>query len=158
MKETRHRRLRTLEASSMGFTLVELMLVIVIIGALAAMVVPRLAGRSEDARIAAAEADISGNISLALKLYEVDNGRYPTTEQGLAALIEKPSSPPIPKNWRGPYLEQEAIDSWGEEYVYRLSREHPPYDYVLLSLGPDAKLDTEDDIANWAIKKKSGGR
>lgn len=77
-----------------GFTLIELMLVVVILSALVAMVAPRLAGRSEEARRGVAEADIKGNLVLALKLYEVDNGRYPTTEQGLAALVEKPTSPP----------------------------------------------------------------
>jgi len=86
-----------------GFTLIELMIVIMIIGALAAMVVPRLAGRSEEARITAAEGDIKGNLSLALRLYEVDNGRYPSSTQGLQALLVKPSSPPLPKNWKGPY-------------------------------------------------------
>ena len=131
-----------------GFTLIELMLVIVIIGALAAMVVPRLAGRSEEARIGAARADIKGNLSLALRLYEVDNGRYPATEQGLAALMAKPTSPPVPENWKGPYIEQEPLDPWKRLYVYRYPGTHPPRDYDLLSVGPDGK-ESGDDIANW---------
>lgn len=131
-----------------GFTLIELMLVVVIISALVAMVAPRLAGRSEEARRSVAEADIKGNLALALKLYEVDNGRYPTTEQGLNALLNKPTSPPTPKNWKGPYLEQEPLDPWKRTYGYRYPGEHPPRDYDLSSLGPDG-VQSEDDITNW---------
>ena len=131
-----------------GFTLIELMLVIVIIGALAAMVVPRLVGRSEEARIGAARADLKGNLSLALRLYEVDNGRYPASEQGLTALMTKPTGPPIPENWKCPYIEQEPLDPWKRPYVYRYPGTHPPRDYDLLSLGPDGK-ESEDDITNW---------
>ena len=131
-----------------GFTLIELMIVVIIISALVAMVAPRLAGRSEEARRSIAEADIKGNLTLALKLYEVDNGRYPSTEQGLKALLEKPSAPPAPKNWKGPYLEQEPLDPWKELYGYRYPGTHPPRDYDLFSLGPDG-TESEDDITNW---------
>ncbi|MBI4323253.1 MAG: type II secretion system major pseudopilin GspG [Candidatus Omnitrophica bacterium] len=131
-----------------GFTLIELMLVVVIISALAAMVVPRLAGRTEEARRSIAEADIKGNLSLALKLFEVDNGRYPTTEQGLGALLQKPAGPPVPKNWKGPYLEQDPLDPWGKPYVYRRPGMHPPRDYDLSSLGPDG-VESADDVKNW---------
>lgn len=131
-----------------GFTLIELMLVIVIISALVAMVVPRLAGRSEEALKKIAEADIQGNISLALKLYEVDNGRYPSTEQGLQALLAKPTAPPAPRNWKGPYLEREPLDPWKKSYAYRQPGTHPPRDYDLYSLGPDGQ-EGGDDIANW---------
>ena len=134
-----------------AFTLIELMLVVVIISALAAMVVPRLAGRSQEALRGVAEADIKGNISLALKLYEVDNGRYPSTEQGLQALITKPTSPPQPKSWKGPYLEQEPLDPWRKPYAYRYPGGHPPHDYDLSSLGPDG-VQSEDDIQNWEKK------
>ena len=138
-----------------GFTLIELMIVIMIIGALAALVVPRLAGRSEEARITAAEADINGNISLALRLYEVDNGKYPSTQQGLAALISKPTNPPVPKNWKGPYLEKDPVDPWGATYQYGYPGTHPPRDYDLYSYGPDGKQ-SEDDVTNWAEKKEDG--
>ena len=131
-----------------GFTLIELMLVIIIISALAAMVVPRLAGRSEEARVAITKTDITGNISTALRLYEVDNGRYPGTEQGLQALLSKPSSPPVPNNWKGPYIEQEPLDPWGHPYVYRYPGTHPPREYDLYSLGPDGE-EGGDDITNW---------
>ena len=131
-----------------GFTLIELMLVVIIISALVAMVAPRLAGRSEEARRSIAEADIKGNLTLALKLYEVDNGRYPSTEQGLQALLAKPASPPVPKNWKGPYLEQEPLDPWKKLYSYRHPGTHPQRDYDLFSLGPDG-TESEDDIVNW---------
>ncbi|MBI4340948.1 MAG: type II secretion system major pseudopilin GspG [Candidatus Omnitrophica bacterium] len=135
-----------------GFTLIEIMLVVIIIGALAAMVVPRLAGRSEEARRQVAAADIKGNVALALRLYEVDNGRYPTTEQSLTALLTKPTAPPPPSNWRGPYLEQEPLDPWKQAYQYRHPGTHPPLDYDLYSLGPDGK-ESEDDITNWQQKE-----
>ena len=140
--------MRRVDAGTAGFTLIELMLVIVIIGALAAMVVPRLAGRSDEARKGAAAADIKGNLALALRLYEVDNGRYPTSEQGLQALFGKPSSPPAPENWKGPYIEQEPLDPWKRPYVYTCPGTHPPRDYDLSSLGPDG-VQSADDIANW---------
>ena len=136
-----------------GFTLIEIMLVIIIIGALAAMVIPRLAGRSEEARRQVAAADIKGNVSLALRLYEVDNGRYPSSEQGLRALLAKSSTPPTPVNWRGPYLEQEPLDPWKQEYQYRFPGTHPPLDYDLYSLGPDGK-ESDDDITNWQQKEQ----
>jgi len=136
-----------------GFTLIELMVVIVIIGVLAALAVPKLAGRSEAARITAAEADIKGNISLALRLYEVDNGRYPTTQQGIAALLAKPSSPPVPRNWKGPYLEEEPQDPWGNAYQYKFPGTHPPKDYDLSSYGSDG-VQSDDDITNWKSEKK----
>lgn len=135
-----------------GFTLIEIMLVVIIIGALAAMVIPRLAGRSDEARRQVAAADIKGNVSLALRLYEVDNGRYPSTDQGLQALLVKPTSPPMPPNWRGPYLEQEPLDPWKLAYQYRFPGTHPPIDYDLYSFGPDGK-ESDDDITNWQQKE-----
>ncbi len=135
-------------AQEEGFTLIELMLVIIIIAALAAMVVPRLAGRTEQARVTIAKTDINSNLTLALRLYEVDNGRYPTTEQGLQALITKPTAPPVPNNWKGPYIEQQPADPWGKPYVYRYPGTHPPRDYDLYSYGPDG-IESEDDISNW---------
>jgi general secretion pathway protein G len=105
-------------AAARGFTLIEIMVVITILGILAALIVPRIVGRTDDARIAAAKQDIAQVMS-ALKLYRLDNGRYPTTEQGLRALIEKPAMEPIPNNWKK-NLERNDMpkDPWGNEYKY----------------------------------------
>ncbi len=128
-----------------GFTLIELMLVVIIIGALVAMVMPRFVGRGEQAKIAAARADIQANISTALKLYELDNGNFPSSEEGLGALLNKSSSA---ANWNGPYLERKPLDPWGREYKYKCPGEHRPTDYDLYSLGKDG-VESADDIKNW---------
>jgi general secretion pathway protein G len=128
-----------------GFTLIELMLVVIIIGALVAMVMPRLTGRSEQARVAAAKADIEANIATALKLYELDNGNFPSTEEGLNALLNKPSSS---QNWNGPYLEKNPIDPWGREYKYKYPGDHRQGGYDLYSLGKDG-VESADDVKNW---------
>ncbi|MFH1339462.1 MAG: type II secretion system major pseudopilin GspG [Candidatus Omnitrophota bacterium] len=128
-----------------GFTLIELMLVVIIIGALVAMVMPRLTGRGEQARVAAARADINANIATALKLYELDNGVFPNSAEGLNALLSKPSSA---KNWNGPYLERAPFDPWGREYQYKSPGDHHPQDYDLYSLGRDG-VASEDDVTNW---------
>lgn len=132
-----------------GFTLIELMLVIIIIGILAGMVMPRFAGKSEQAKIAVAGADIEANIASALELYELDNGNFPTTEQGLNALRVKVSSTPMPKNWNGPYLKKEPKDPWGNPYVYKSPGEHNSDDYDLSSKGKDGIEGTDDDVTNW---------
>ena len=132
-----------------GFTLVELMLVVIIIGILVAMVVPRLAGRTEQAREAAARADIEANIGGALDLYELDNGVYPNTEEGLGSLMVKPSSA---KNWRGPYLKKKPVDPWNNPYVYRFPGTHDN-DYDLLSCGRDGAEGGVEDITNWESAK-----
>lgn len=132
-----------------GFTLIEIMIVVIIIAAMAAMVIPRLAGRSEQARVAIAQADINSNISMALKLYELDNGNYPTSAQGLKALLVKPASSPAPINWNGPYLEREPIDPWGSPYQYKCPGVRNPSGYDLYSLGKDGAPGTEYDIGNW---------
>ncbi len=130
-----------------GFTLIEIMLVVIIISALAAMIMPRLSGRSEQARVAVAKADIQTNIATALKLYELDNGRFPTTSQGLSALRERTSSGTLAKHWNGPYIEREPLDPWDNAYVYVSPGSHRS-DYDLYSKGKD--LDSsDDDITNW---------
>lgn len=133
-----------------AFTLVEILLVVVIIATLAAMIVPRLSGRSDQARKAAAKADVTVNIPTTLKLYELDNGFFPTTEQGLQALLKKPATPPVPQNWNGPYLENQPIDPWGRPYQYKSPGEHRPQDYDLYSTGKLPQPDkSDDDIVNW---------
>ncbi len=133
-----------------GFTLVEILLVVVIIGVLAAMVVPNFSGKKSKAQQAAAVADIEANLAVALDMYELDVGRFPTTEQGLKALIEIPSAPPVPETWGGPYLKKKAVplDPWGQEYNYRFPGTHNPDGYDLFSFGVDG-VESDDDIANW---------
>lgn len=132
-----------------GFTLIELMLVVIIIGVLVGMVMPRLVGKSEQAKKSVAGADIEANISSGLELYEVDNGSFPTTDQGLLALRVKPSSSPMPKNWNGPYLKKDPKDPWGNEYAYKSPGEHNNDGYDLSSKGKDGIEGTDDDIVNW---------
>ena len=101
-----------------GFTLIEIMVVIVILGILASLVVPKIMSRPDDARLIAARQDIS-SLTQALKLYRLDNQNYPTTEQGLAALVQKPTSPPIPNNWKsGGYVDRLPKDPWGNDFQY----------------------------------------
>lgn len=129
-----------------GFTLVELLLVLVILGTLAAIVVPKFAGRSEQAKIAAAEAQIT-NFETALDAFEIDNSYYPSTEDGLQPLVEAPDDA---DNWRGPYLKKGVpLDRWGNEFIYRYPSEMNDTGYDLICLGPDGREDTEDDITNW---------
>ena len=131
---------------SNGFTLVELLIVVTILGILVAMVVPRLAGRTEQARRARAEADVRGNIPLALDLFELDTGKYPTTEDGLNALRVPP---PGINNWHGSYLKQNPTDPWGRPYRYIYPGAKNPQDYDLFSFGPDGVEGSSDDIGNW---------
>lgn len=122
-----------------SFTLIEIMLVVIIIGVLVAMVAPRLVGRSEQARTAAAKADINANLATALDLYEVDVGRYPNE---LAELRKDPGI----TGWKGPYLKKDPKDPWGKDYEYT-SQATEENDYKLCSKGSD-EVKTEDDICN----------
>jgi general secretion pathway protein G len=136
-----------------AFTLIELMVVIVILGILAAFVVPRLAKRPEDARVMKARIEIS-NIEQALELYYLDNGIYPSMEQSLGALIEKPQTGEIPENWKeGGYLVKGRLsaDPWGNPYIYVSPGIHNA-DYDIYSLGKDRQEGGEGydaDITNW---------
>ncbi len=131
--------------SRLGFTLTEIMLVVVIIGILAALVIPKIAGSSERARVTAAQADINGGIKSALGQYEVDMGNYP---RSLQDLITPPGNA---KNWHGPYFDPPKlpVDPWGNAYIYVFPGKHNPNSYDLLSTGPDGRQGTEDDIGNW---------
>jgi len=133
-----------------GFTLIEIMMVVVILGVLAAMVVPGLVGRGEQARESAAYSDIEANLSTSLDLYELDNGKYPTTEQGLRALLKEPTTSPAPMHWNGPYLKKKRIprDPWGAEYSYVSPGVNNTEEYDLSSFGSDG-VESEDDVVNW---------
>jgi len=134
-----------------AFSVIEVMLVLIIISIITALVVPNIRGRGKEARLMAAKADIEANITAALDLYELDNGTYPTSEQGLAALIRKPSSSPVPKSWNGPYLKKKVLpkDPWKNEYIYESPGEYNTDEFDLSSSGPDG-IESDDDIVNWA--------
>jgi general secretion pathway protein G len=137
---------------SKGFTLIELMVVLVILGVLAAMIAPKIMDRPDEARIVAAKQDIATVIQ-ALKMYRLDNIRYPTTEQGLQALVTKPTIDPIPENWKsGGYLEKLPKDPWGNAYVYLNPGRHGDIDVI--SLGADGQTGGESkdaDIGSWML-------
>jgi general secretion pathway protein G len=131
-----------------GFTLIEVMVVVVILGILAAILVPKVMDRPEQARIVKAQQDIRA-LEAALDLYKLDNFVYPTTDQGLEALVEKPSSPE-PPNWKeGGYVKVLPLDPWKQPYQYLSPGAHGVID--IYSLGPD-QTPSEDDIGNWSLK------
>lgn len=138
-----------------GFTLIELMIVIVILGILAGLLVPRIMGRPDEARQLKAKIQIEG-LETALKLYKLDNGMYPDTGQGLQALIEQPETEPFPKKWRkGGYLEKGKLpkDPWGNDFVYLSPGIHD--DYSIISYGADGVPGGEGkhmDINSWEIE------
>lgn len=129
-----------------GFTLIELLLVLVILGILAAIVVPKFSGRTEQARITAAESQIA-TFGTALDAFEVDVGRYPKGRNGLLDLVTAPRDA---QNWRGPYMKNDIPkDPWGQEYVYECPGKNNPSSYDLSSMGPDGRAGSEDDVTNW---------
>ena len=131
-----------------GFTLIELMVVLLIIGVLAALIVPNVLDRANDAKTMAAKTDVR-NVLQALKLYRLDNGRYPTNEQGLAALVSQPTADPIPVNWRK-NVDQLPNDPWGKPYMYLNPGIHGEVD--VMSLGADGQAGGEGknaDIGSW---------
>ncbi len=145
---SRDRATRLKRRLSRGFTLIELMVVLVIIGVLAALVVPNVLDRADDARVGAARTDVN-NIKQALKLYKLDNLRYPTTEQGLNALVTRPTAGPQPLNWK-PYLEKLPQDPWGQPYQYLNPGLRGEVD--VFSFGADGKsggTGRDADIGSW---------
>ena len=134
-----------------GFTLVEIMLVVIIIGILTAMVVPNIANKGTQARVKATKSDIEVAIPMALDMFEIENGGYPTTDQGLKALISKPDSGVgSGDSWNGPYLKKKVVptDQWGNPYLYVSPGVHNTESFDLYSHGADGK-ESEDDITNW---------
>ncbi|MBV9658382.1 MAG: type II secretion system major pseudopilin GspG [Verrucomicrobia bacterium] len=143
LKQKQHHR-------TAAFTLVEMLLVLVILATLAAIVIPKMAGRSQQAKVTAAQSQIS-SIELALDAFEVDNGYYPKSGN-LGDLLDQPAGAP---NWKGPYLKKGIpLDPWGNAYVYEYPGKHHTNGYDLMSPGPDGRAGTDDDITNWESGRK----
>ncbi len=133
----------------MKYTFIEIMVVVIIIAILAAIVMPKFAGRTEDARISSAQSQLS-IFQTSLSAYNLDTGVYPSTSQGLKALMQKPTTPPVPVNWKGPYLESKKVplDPWKNKYTYKCPGTHNPESYDLSSKGPNGS-GGKDSITNW---------
>lgn len=135
---------------SAGFTLIEVMVVVVILGILAAIIVPKIMSRPEQARRVKVKQDILA-IQSALDLYKLDNGMYPSTDQGLQALVNKPSTPPVPRNWKSDgYLQDVPMDPWGEAYQYLNDDDK----LRIFSFGPKGK-DGNSEIGNWNMNDEA---
>ncbi len=134
-----------------GFTLIELLLVLVILGILAAIVVPKFSGRTEQARLTAAQSQIA-TFGTALDAFEVDNGYYPKGKNGLQDLVVQPRDA---TNWKGPYMKGDIPpDPWQHPYVYECPGKHNPTSYDLMSMGPDGRAGSEDDLSNWQTTRQ----
>jgi len=141
---------RSRYGQSSAFTLVEMLLVLVILAVLAAIVIPKFSGRSQQAKITAAQSQIS-SIEMALDAFEVDTGFYPQGSAGLNALVDQPSNA---QNWKGPYLKKGVpADPWGNAYVYTYPGKNNAKGYDLMSVGPDGRAGGDDDITNWDARK-----
>jgi general secretion pathway protein G len=138
-----------------GFTLLELLVVIAVIAILAGLVSPMIFRNVGDAKVSATRSQIE-MLGLALDAYRLDNDYYPSTEQGLAALIQAPSVEPLPRNWRGPYLRKGVpVDAWGRPYLYKSPGEQNPQSYDLLSYGRDGTpggAGEDEDLTSWGKK------
>ncbi len=134
------------QKNNQGFTLIEIMLVVIIIGMMAVVIVPRFAGKQEKAKVAKARTEIAA-LCLALDNFELDVGRFPSTEEGLSALFEKPASLGPEVEWDGPYLREMLPDPWGNEYQYRYPGE-VAVDYDVWTFGPDGQEGGGDELYN----------
>lgn len=144
LKSTNYTRVR-------GFTLIEVMVVVVILGILAALIVPKIMSRPEQARLVKVKQDILA-IQSALDLYKLDNSIYPSTDQGLQALVSKPTTAPVPRNWKSDgYLQEIPMDPWGEAYQYMNDNEK----LRIFSYGPKGK-DSNSPIGNWNVDQVEG--
>ncbi len=146
-QQRRLRRIPSAPCGQGGFTLIELMVVVVILGILAAVIIPRVMDRPQQARITAAKNDIRA-IQSALDMYKLDNHHYPSTDQGLQALVEEPSGEPEAPNWNG-YLDQLPGDPWGNPYQYLKPGKHGEID--IFSTGPNGRQGGGDDIGSWEL-------
>lgn len=136
-----------------GFTLLEIMLVVTLIGLLLGAGIYYMKGNVEHGRYVRVMTD-SQALTSSLKLYEAMNGFYPTTAQGLDALVRKPSTEPVPRQWR-PFLEQELVDPWGNPYYYTYPAKRSDKQYDVFSAGPDRQPETQDDIGNWEAAQEN---
>ena len=140
-----------------GFSLVEILVVLVIIGLLVSIVAPNVLQRADEARVQKVHADFK-SIETALKIYRLDNYNYPSTEQGLQALVDKPTLDPLPRNWKqGGYLEELPMDPWGRPYLYLNPAEYSDNEFDLYTLGADGVTGGEDqnaDIGNWQDERE----
>lgn len=141
---------------ALGFTLLELLVVITVIATLAALVSPMIFRNVGDAKVSATKAQIE-MLGLALDAYRLDNDYYPSTEQGVAALLQSPTSEPLPRNWRGPYLKKGLpLDGWGRQFIYLSPGVQNPESYDLVSLGRDGQKGGEGedaDLTSWGSRK-----
>ena len=142
-----HRAKSENHASRRGFTLVEMLLVLVILATLAAIVYPKVMGRSKQARVTAAQTQIA-NFKTALDIFETDNGYYPKGRNGMADLIQQPRDA---TSWHGPYLDQIPKDPWDQDYIYECPGKHNPSSYDISSLGPPGE---QMPIGNWNMDKR----
>lgn len=141
-------RVQKINSKQSGFTLIELMVVVVILAILAAIAVPMLMDRPDEARAVKAKQDISA-LSSSLQLYRLDNFRYPTTDQGLEALVTKPNSEPVPANWK-PYMERLPKDPWGRDYLYLSPGQHGAFDiFTYGANGQEGGDGADATIGNW---------
>jgi general secretion pathway protein G len=151
MKLTTPKRNQLKQARRSAFTLVELLLVLAILAILAGIVLPRMSGRTQQAKIARAQTEIS-TFSTALGAYNVDTGDFPKGKNGLLFLVQKPNGV---QGWRGPYLENQTtvpLDPWNNPYIYECPGKHNPTGFDILSMGPDGRVGGDDDICNWQNK------
>lgn len=146
----RKHRIFALPLRSRGFTFLEIMMVVVIIGILASLIIPQFGGRTRRAKIVMAKNDMK-TIETALAAYEMEVGDYPSTDQGLKALVERPSEV-SEEDW-SQHLKDIPLDPWKNEYIYKKPGDHGDFD--LISLGPDQKINTDDDINNWTRARRS---
>jgi general secretion pathway protein G len=135
-----------------GFTLIEIMIVVVILSILASLIIPRIMNRPDQARVVKAQQDMRA-LQSALNMYRLDNYHYPNTNQGLQALVTKPSSEPKPANWQQPYLDKLPMDPWGQPYLYLMPGKHSDFD--LFTYGADQRkggADSDADLGHWDLE------